>query len=417
MPSVDGPEPRSANRLLALITARRLGTWATGLLVLGWGLHIYTMATPGHFDRAGRFKGTDYTQFYVMGSLLLDGRMGAFYDSSEHLAQGRRRIDPNLGVYAAHVNYGPQVALIFAPLATLPYGWSLALFLSLAAGAYALAVWLVWRDCPALHPYGRLVALLATASPLFLTVVAYAQLSTFTLLIWAAAFAAFNRKRPFAAGLALGCLVFKPTLGIVIGLAMLVGAEWRVITGALTSAAGQLTIGWIVGGSIAMGEYFSVLWRLLRSPSLVQIFPSEVHSVRGFLQLLIHSPSIVTVGSLIALVVLLVVAVRTWLLPVAVGRRYAVLALITILASPHLLTYDLILVSVPLIVFADWCLSGLDSRVRPAMSLLLVLLYLSPFSANLARAIPLQVSAIVMLAVCWCAYVGLRREEPTMRLA
>jgi hypothetical protein len=162
--------PRSiSRRLAALLTPKRMAVWGTGLLILSWALYIYVMAVPGDIVRAGRFKGTDYIYFYVMGSLLRDGRTDALYDPAAHLAEGRRRITPDLRLYAEHSNYGPQVALAFTPLARLPFAWSLTVFLMLTAAAYALSVWLVWRECAALQGHGRLVALLAAASPLFLT--------------------------------------------------------------------------------------------------------------------------------------------------------------------------------------------------------------------------------------------------------
>ena len=130
---------RNAHRLIvtcalaSLFTARRLWTWGAALFALSWVIHAHTMATPGLVDRVGRFKGSDYVQFYVMGSLVRDGRIRDLYDPQAHLAQARSRIDPALGLYAPRPNYGPQVALAFALLAGLPYAWSLGLFLSISA--------------------------------------------------------------------------------------------------------------------------------------------------------------------------------------------------------------------------------------------------------------------------------------------
>jgi hypothetical protein len=60
-----------------MITTKRLTVWGIGLLGLSWFIYLHTMMVPGLIDRAGRFKGTDYIQFYVMGSLVLDGRADA----------------------------------------------------------------------------------------------------------------------------------------------------------------------------------------------------------------------------------------------------------------------------------------------------------------------------------------------------
>jgi alpha-1,2-mannosyltransferase len=404
----DGRQPRGvARRLSALLTPRRMAVWGTGLLILGWSLHIYVMAVAGYLDRDGRFKGTDYIYFYVMGSLFSEGRTDALYDADAHLAEGRRRITPDLKLYAEHSNYGPQVALVLAPLARLPYGWSLAVFLSLTAVCYAVSVWLVWRECDALRGHGRLVALLAVASPLFLTLFRYAQLSAVSLLIWSIALVALRRLRPLAAGLAIGCLAFKPQLGIVVGIVLLATRQWRVVAGAGIAAVAQLGIGWLAGGTDAMAAYFKVLWRLLLNPSLVQLYPSEVHSLRGFFQLLLPWPPVVALCSMIGLVVAVVVAVRSWSSPAPLTVRWALLVLLTVLASPHLVAYDLILLTVPLLVFADWCARNVDHPLQPRVALLLVLIYLAPFSGNLARVIHVQLSVVVMAILAWWIYRSL----------
>ena len=157
--------------------------WGTSLMVLSWFVYAHTMMVPGYIDRAGRFKGTDYIYFYVMGSLISEGRAAALYEPDAHLAEGRRRIDPQLNLYAPYSNYGPQVAAAFAPLSRLTFGKSLAVFLILTALAYAASVWLVWTLTPALGPYGALVAILAAGSPAFFTLIRYAQLSGLSLLL------------------------------------------------------------------------------------------------------------------------------------------------------------------------------------------------------------------------------------------
>jgi len=402
--------PRVVARLSALLTGRRLAVWGAGLLLLTWWIYVYTMMVPGYIDRAGRFKGTDYIQFYVMGSLVLEGRTDALYDGEAHLVEGRRRIDPELRLHALHPNYGPQVALAFAPLALLPFGWSLAVFLVGMAVCYGLSVWIVWRECPSLHDHGRLVALLAAASPVFLAAVRYAQLSPFSLLLWSVAFVALRRNRNFAAGLAIGCLAFKPQLGLVAGIVLLVAREWRVVAGAIAAAAGQIGLAWLVAGTAALAAYGNVLWMLVLQPGLVQIHPSEFHSLRGFVQLLNPSSPVLAACSAAGIVVALIVAARSWESAAPVGVRWGQMVLLTILASPHLLTYDLILLTLPLLVLADWSIRHPGHPRQPAVGLLLVGLYLAPFSSQLARLTRVQLSVVVMSLLAWSVYRICTRE-------
>jgi alpha-1,2-mannosyltransferase len=403
MSTSSSPSPPSIS------TSQRLGVWGTALLLLSWFIYIHTMATPGLVDRAGRFKGTDHIYFYVMGSLMQDGRTEDLYSPEAHIAEGRRRIDSNLRLYQPHSNYGPQVALAFVPLARLSYASSLTVFLLFTAICYSLSVWIIWRDLPGLAPYGRLVALLAAASPLLFALLRYAQLSAITLLLLSLALAALRRNRRFLAGIVLGTLIFKPQLGLVLGIALVMAAEWQVVAGAAAAGLTQITLAWTVSSTSVMRHYVDVLWRLLRDPSLVQIYPTELHSLRGFLQLLFpHSP-FVNFISLASTAALLAIAIRVWKGGSDIGVRWGTLVLLTILASPHLLTYDLLLLSIPVLMFADWTVTHRDDRRHAAVKVCLLLLYLAPFSANLARLWPVQTSVIAIGALTYLG-ISLGRE-------
>ena len=385
----------------SLWTSRRLTIWGAGLLFLSWFIYVHTMMVPGYIDRAGRFKGTDHIYFYVMGSLMLEGRADALYDPAAHLAEGRRRITPDLALYAPHSNYGPQIAWAFAPFARLSYGWSLTLFLLLTAVLYFASVWLAWRDLPGLAPYGSLVALLAAASPSFLTLFRYAQLSALSLVLLSLVLFALRRDRRILAGLALGSMVFKPQLGVVPGIVMVAAGEWRVAAAAAIAAAAQLAVAWAVSGTGVMGQYFGVLWQLVRDPSLVQIYPTEVHSIRGFLNLLIPSPPVVYALSLATLIAILIAGVRVWRSNATIDLRWGTVILLTVLASPHLLTYDLVLLTIPLLTIADWAVTHRADARHRLNSIALLLAYLAPFSSNLARLWPVQISVIVFATLAW----------------
>jgi hypothetical protein len=262
-------------------------------------------------------------------------------------------------------------------------------------------VWITWRDLPGLAPYGRVVALLAAASPLFFSVLRYAQLSAITLLLLSLSLAALRRDRRFLAGLVLGTMMFKPQLGVVLGIALIFAAEWRTVAGAAVAGLAQTGLAWAVSSTSVMQQYVDVLWRLVRNPSLVQIYPTEVHSLRGSLQLLLPPSTFVNVVSLASTVALLVIAIRVWKSGSDIGVRWGTMVLLTILASPHLLTYDLLLLSIPVLTFADWAVTQRDDPHHAAIRVCLVLLYLAPFSSNLARLWPVQLSVIAIGTLTW----------------
>jgi hypothetical protein len=78
------------------------------------------------------------------------------------------------------------------------------------------------------------------------------------------------------------------------------------------------------------------------------------------------------------------------------------MALLTVLASPHLISYDLVLLTVALLLFADWAVRHPEHEVSAPASLMLLLLYFAPFSGMIiARLTGVQVSVIVMTILAW----------------
>ena len=250
------------------------------------------------------------------------------------------------------------------------------------------------------------MAILAAGSPAFFTLIRYAQLSGLSLLLLSLALVALVRDRRFLAGVVIGLMVFKPQLGVVIALVMILAGEWRVVAGAAAAASAELAVAWLVSGSNVMRQYVDVLVTLARNPSLVQIYPGEVHSLRGFVHLLTGSPVVVSAASILAVVVAVWIGLRAWKSDMPVTVKWGLLVVLTVLASPHLLTYDLILLTIPLLVFADWAVGHQEHPLQPWVSRLLLLLYLAPFSSNLVRLFPVQLSVVVMVLLVWAIVRG-----------
>ena len=166
-----------------------------------------------------------------------------------------------------------------------------------------------------------------------------------------------------------------------------------------------------------MTRYASELWLLALNPRLVEIYPSEIHSLRGFFQLLIPSPAIVTVCALAGLGIALAAAVRCWSSDAPLGMRWGQMAVLTVLASPHLVSYDLLLLTPALILFADWAVRHRDHRRHPAIVLMLPLLYFAPFSGLIiANLTGVQASVMAMACLAWqvhrvCGATSAERRE------
>ena len=56
------------------LTAKRLRAHGLILAVTLWSIYIWTLATPGLRDRNNNLKGTDFLDFYTLGSLAIEHR-------------------------------------------------------------------------------------------------------------------------------------------------------------------------------------------------------------------------------------------------------------------------------------------------------------------------------------------------------
>jgi hypothetical protein len=92
------------------------------------------------------------------------------------------------------------------------------------------------------------------------------------------------------------------------------------------------------------------------------------------------------------------------------------MVLLTMLVSPHLVSYDLVLLTVALLLFADWTVGHPEHDVSAPASLLLLLLYFAPFSGMIiARLTGVQVSVIVMAVLAWRIAVTCRTTPSAER--
>src|SRR5262249_11913684 len=302
----------------------------------------------------------------------------------------------------------PCYYLLVAPLYLLPLETAALVWLALMAACFFAAVLLLKRAYPE-HP-----ALLAWALPagvLFLPLLLdlnTCQKATMPLLILTGTFLLLDRGRPFRAGLVFGLLAFKPHLAVVIGLALLLKRQGRFVLGGVLSGL------FLAGLSLLLGWDVCRQWLAVSSSTVsgyinLPGYPLErLHSWYGFFKLLLGGPPSAVQGATLA-ADLATAAVLAVLLrgPLPLGRpafvlQYSGLVVATVLVSPHLLTYDLTLLLLPLFLLTHLLLvhSPAVAEQRRALLWLLVLLYTVPVvSSELARAVHVQGSVLLLAAL------------------
>ena len=405
-------EPRTAGDR-ATLARRRVILWGGVLLVLSWAVHGWAVVGPGLQTRTGEIKGADYVQFFLLGSLLNAGHADRLYDTAAIAAEAKRRIAPQMEFHPARNPYGPQVALVFGPLAAVAFLPSFLLFSVISALAYTAATWVLWRHAPQLEHSGAYVVLLAASCPGLLYTLRFGQISTLTLLAPALAVAALAADRRFVAGLCLGLLAYKPQLLVVVMPTLLLARDWRCLGGVLTMSAGQLALGWLVAGNGGMHEYVETLRDLARRPELVMLYPENAHSLRGFLRLL-GMPAAWATGITFALIPACAWALaRVWRPTGDPLMQVGALVTGMLLLSPHLLSYDLLLLVVPIFAMVNWAIAHDGERRASRVVGLAILLYLAPFSSLLARHTRLQLSTLILTATAGLIISTIWRRAPS----
>jgi Glycosyltransferase family 87 len=393
------------------LTAKRLRAHGTILALVLWLIYGWNLSTPGLRDRNGNLKGTDFLHFYTLGLLASAHDAAHLYDMDRQATIAAQHVAQAEGLRYLPL-YPPQVSILFAPLARLSYGWALAIWWAFSTILYAICCYGLWRLCPSLRDHGGTVAILAAGFPAFFHLIAWGQTSALALACFTVTFFFLRLKRDFLAGLALGCLIFKPQLGSAAAVVFLSIGAWRILAGAMLSSAAQLAVGVIFYGTepirrwTHMLGHVSAVWPWLE-PRLYQ-----THSLRTFWSMLIPWPDIAIVCYLLTAAAVLGLTIACWKRGAPLALQYSMLLLATVLVAPHLTVYDLVILTPALLLLADWLVPQSPTKLTRQLGTLLYLIYVLPLVGPLARWTHVQLSVIAMAAAILAIFSISRQIVP-----
>jgi hypothetical protein len=397
--------------LASLLTARRLRAHGLILVLCLWSVYLWNIATPGLWDRAGNLKGTDFLHFYTLGSLALAHRGADLYNLQAQAQLAAQRVPAAASIRYLAL-YPPQVSLFFAPFAELPYSGALILWLALSSLLYGLCCYAVWRACPNLHNQKLTALILALAFPAFWHLIAWGQTSALALACFTLAFISLRSQREFLAGLALGCIIFKPQLGFASAVVFMASRRWKIIFGALISASLQLAAAWLFYGSHPLRLWITTL---LNTPNLLPLLEPKIyqtHSLRTFWTMLIPWPSISVALYIISGLAVCVLTVACWRSRLPLSLRYSALLFATVLLAPHLTVYDLVILAPAFLLISNWIVTQPDTSSTQILKLLLYLAFILPLAGPLARWTHFQLSVPVMAAALFTVWQLGRESGP-----
>ncbi len=394
-------EVTNQSNLRNWLTLRRLRAHGTILALCLWSFYIWTLATPGLRDRNGNFKGTDFLHLYTLGSLAVGHRGADLYDMHAQAALAVQRMPEAAGPRYLPL-YPPQVSILFAPFARLSYARALVLWWTLSAVVYGVCCYVIWRACPNLRKQGQTVAIVAVAFPAFFHLIAWGQTSALALACFTAMFFLLRDRREFFAGIVLGCLIFKPQLGVAAAVVFVAIGAWKTGLGAFVSAAAQLSAGVIYYGIEPLRQWLRMLSNVRALWPELEPKVYQTHSLRTFWSMLIPWPAFSFGLYLVSAAAVAGLTIACWRRGgnVALSLRYAMLLFASVLVAPHLTVYDLVILAPAFLLLADWLIAQATPSTQRLGSLL-YLCYMLPLIGPLARWTHVQLSVVAMAAAMY----------------
>jgi alpha-1,2-mannosyltransferase len=370
-PPLDGPQPGNRSRIAFYVV--RIGALFALVVFLSFAVMWveWQAAAIGISTVSG-----DFVSFWTAGQLALQGRAADAYSEVPHFfAQLALHKDPEWAYLAFF--YPPYFLLLCAALALLPYFPALCLWLVATCAGYAAAL----RAMVPKRLRGReSVWMLFLGYPAVMVNAGFGQNGFLSTALLGGA-AIWLDRQPVLAGICIGCLSYKPQLGIVVPLALAVAGRWRCFAAAaatvlILAAAATLAFGhgiWpIFFADMAEAQHN---WMEALNPLYLRFWVTVFGAVRlhdGALALAYVLQTAVSVAAMFMLVRAL------WLRPLGARSGKAEIAAIAAcipFCSPFMLEYDLVILAVPMV----WLLSeALGDGFRRGEGVALVFAYLAP---------------------------------------
>ena len=320
--------------------AQRIASYLRLIAVLNLAAVVLLVATSQRgIDANGFLLGTDFISFWTASRLSHLG--SSAYDVAAHVALQRKTYAPPAS-YTAFF-YPPPFLLYCWPLGWLDYFPALALWLGVTGAGYTLAVraWL-----------GRLPWWAIAAFPPVLITITHGQ-SSFLLAgllgggVWLVA-----QGRSTLGGVLFGLAVFKPQFGVLLPMVLLASREWRaLLAAALTALALALAATAVLGVHI-WGEWWAVTGAAQAAMANGSVSFAKLQSLFAALRLLgVPIATAYTAQFALTCGIAAILARLAWRRGFTLELGAATLAG-TVLATPFVLDYDLVLLAFPIALLA-----------------------------------------------------------------
>jgi hypothetical protein len=374
----------------------RSGRWLTAARARGYSLILLAICalaiagwiavSDGLIDRNGKPLGTDFSNVYAAGSLTWQGRPAEAYEpalqrAAEKAVLGGREVP----FYGWH--YPPFFFAVAVLVAAVPYAWGLAIWLAASFAAY-LAVMRAILPRPE-------TLLIASAFPGVFVNIGHGQNGFLTAALLGGALHWLD-VRPWLAGVLIGALAYKPQFGVLIPLALLAGGRWNTIAAAIATVAALVAVSFVtLGGGV--WHAFADSMNFTQTVVLEQGGTGWEKIQSAFSAVRMWGAGLQLAYAVQIALALLLAASLSWLWhgDAAFELKAAGLATASLLATPYVLDYDLVVLAIAIAFFAR---HGLARGFRPFEISLLAAAWIVPLLARgIAGATGVPLALVVLL--------------------
>ncbi len=349
---------------------------------------VWIALADGLVDLQGKPLGSDFSNVYAAGTLVLDGAPESAYDPAlQHAAERRVFEGRDVPFYGWH--YPPMFLFAAAMLALLPYGWALFAWMALTLPLYLVSL-------RAVVPRAE-TAMLALAFPAVFINLIHGQNGFLTAALLAGALVLTDR-RPLLSGILIGLLAYKPQFGVLIPLVLLATGRWQVIAAASATVLATAAAAYAAFGLESWLAFFEstgftrevVLetggtgWEKIQSVfSAVRMWGGGVETAYA--------------AQLVCAVAIATSLVWLWRSPAAFPLKAAGLAAGSLLATPYVLDYDMVVLAVAIAFFAA---HGLKNGFGDYEITILATVWIAPLvTRSLGTALTLPAGFLAMAAL------------------
>lgn len=384
--------------------------------------------------------GGDYLQEYV-GGLMVFGHVpgdsagpGTLYDVDVFK---RVQHDPVVtGFRWDNDQYFPPVYPPFwyaavSPLSALPYAAAMKGWAFLMTVCLMVSLVLIYRctDAPL-----ALLLLLCFSTPVIHSI-SSGQKGTLLLLIFTATLVLLNRGRWGWSGIVFALSLFKPYLGICVGLLMLISGRWRWAATTLMTVAAIAVGSWLrwpqlcqgylevclgFGDYVQSGGYeleksYSLWsgWQLLVSDGMTAKMLTLISSLTVLTGALFFLRPKTTAGVVTESTDSLVQQTRIDTQGHRLELGFAVMVLVTAITAPHFYYYDLTMLILPAAIFAGHATrQRFDRRNWLPTVLIATAMFASGPIEKIAESTNVSLGALLLLAAIVCGILVVNRSQP-----